>query len=1131
MTRSLIQIPKTAQFFSVCIFFLIPYAFSQTLLQNYQPSLKEYRFFANDSLGPFKLPDSFLVTNSITIFAGEKLLERKRDYEVNEIKGILYLKSYFPAVELTVRYKALNLKIPTVFRYKKEFEFSNIFDTLQIKKESTQAISQEDQTTGYQLQRSGSILRAITIGTGEDIGIESSMRLELDGNLTEDLEIKAVLSDQTSGITPEGNTKTLKELDRIYIQTKSPTNTVTMGDYPLQFGQSNPFVSTKKQVQGAQWIWEKPRLQTQVLGAITRARYRTVQFVANEGNQGPYLLTDGEQNLPTPIVPGSERVFIDGVEQTRGQTENYTIDYSTGEITFTPKTPIRQDARIIIEYETIPGYYNRGIFATQVSGRTIGRNFVWSAGVYSESDDAKNPVGYTLTDSAKQALQNAGDNPLYSFYNSERYVGPNQGDYKKIDTLYQGNQIPIYVFVPPDSSLQPQGEYEVTFTKVPNGDYQIDFHSLSAKSFYKWVGTGLGDYLPIIKIPLPQKREVAAVATQLRPNEFVKVQVESAMSKFDANTMSIKNGKGIQGGAIAVETQLNAPSFKGVHHFQTTIKYKEVESNFRPLERVDNIEEYRRWGNTDTLSQSGQITKEVEFSYSPVQLLNLKSSIGNQQKDDGTRSKRLAVSISTITNLWKGVFATEKIQANQSIQQTDIEIVRLFQQQSLRVKQFQSSFQTNFENYLSTRTYYPMGSRKLSNSFTFIHEFHPSHTLNLSITRRNDWNRISKIFHPSLRSLGFQIKHDLSKRNFISNTEYHHNETRYLPSDSLVKVDLIQSIGSAKFYENIFQANWNYSLNATSTSKLLLYAYPVPLGQGTHVKIGEQFVPNPEGDWIVFTRPSGDYEPVVDFNVTLGITSFLERLQVFPWKGVTSDTRVEIGEQSKTKHPMKLMLFYLPEFLSEKTLNGRQTFKQDFTINPTKVHFWKFRTTIQRDKSNRWLTGAYDNRFSSFSLFYRNNTFTYWTWSIETQYEKKIRSYQATSIANRLTNNYKINPSIIYFQQFNQEYKLDAIITYSNDQYQRLHWYETGITPSFTYYFKKSGRLYMELEWRAIFSNALRLPYDLSNGRQPGNNWRWMIRNDIRLGANVNGALYYRGVKDYSYPIRNEGRAEITAFF
>ena len=70
-----------------------------------------------------------------------------------------------------------------------------------------------------------------------------------------------------------------------------------------------------------------------------------------DGVQGPYRLAGKNNERFIIVIPGSEQVFVDGIQMTRGETNDYVIDYATGEITFTSNRLIREDNRVSIEFQ------------------------------------------------------------------------------------------------------------------------------------------------------------------------------------------------------------------------------------------------------------------------------------------------------------------------------------------------------------------------------------------------------------------------------------------------------------------------------------------------------------------------------------------------------------------------------------------------------------------------------------------------------------------------------------------------------------------------------------------------------------------------------------------------------------
>src|SRR5690606_21935428 len=88
------------------------------------------------------------------------------------------------------------------------------------------------------IQRSGSLTRGITFGSNRDASLESGLRLDLSGNITDDVEILATLTDQSTPIQPDGSTQTLREFDQVFIRLRSPLGQLQLGDVDVVFDRS-----------------------------------------------------------------------------------------------------------------------------------------------------------------------------------------------------------------------------------------------------------------------------------------------------------------------------------------------------------------------------------------------------------------------------------------------------------------------------------------------------------------------------------------------------------------------------------------------------------------------------------------------------------------------------------------------------------------------------------------------------------------------------------------------------------------------------------------------------------------------------------------------------------------------------
>ncbi|HLB01150.1 MAG TPA: hypothetical protein VJO14_07165, partial [Bacteroidota bacterium] len=291
---------------------------------------------------------------------------------------------------------------------------------------------------GSRLSRSGSLIRGIEAGTNRDLTLNSGFRLQMSGKLTDDLELLAALTDENTPLQPEGTTETLQELDRVFIELRSPRAAATVGDLSLGFS-SGRFGRLTRKLRGALASYSDSGRDAggvvEAGGASVRGKYSRNEFPGTDAVQGPYRLQGRNNETPVIVIAGTEHVYIDGAEMARGQLNDYTIDYGLGEITFTSRRRITFASRIVVEFEYTDRRYSRdllggrGNFAAGAGGWGIGGMIV------QERDDPDSPVDIQLSGADRAVLSSAGDSQVMASRSGVDSVGPGNGKYELRDTL------------------------------------------------------------------------------------------------------------------------------------------------------------------------------------------------------------------------------------------------------------------------------------------------------------------------------------------------------------------------------------------------------------------------------------------------------------------------------------------------------------------------------------------------------------------------------------------------------------------------------------------------------------------------------------------------------------------------
>jgi hypothetical protein len=531
------------------------------------------------------------------------------NYELLSVQGKLIWKTEFPADSLIFEYRVY----PFLFTKK---VFNRSYQGFKEKTESEgfliDASPSKGKTTTSELidfgklTYSGNFSRGVSFGNAQSLNLNSNFNIQLSGMITDDIEVRAAITDNNIPIQPEGNTAQLQEFDKVYIQLRKDKHFLTVGDFDL-LSPSSYFMKFQRNLQGisyqgTQSIEGIGELSAMGSFSVSRGQFVINNLEAQEGNQGPYRLSGPNGEAFIIVLAGSERVFINGELAQRGANNDYVIDYNLGEIVFTPNRLITQDLRIRVEFEYGDRYYFRSLAHANVTFDH--KKFTTRINFFSQQDAKNQPINQELDEAREDALISAGDDISNAFFPgiSLTEFSETRVLYQKIDTTYNNITDTIYVY-----STNPElAVYSLTFSFVGegNGNY-VPAQSVANGRVFEWVqpfadGSKRGSYEPLVLLVAPQKSQMLTTALDYKLSKNTIISGEFALSNYDLNTFSPLDSDDNKGVGINLQFQdlrkLKSDSLKQV---KVLGSYEFKQKTFTPIERYRAVEFNRNWNLPD----------------------------------------------------------------------------------------------------------------------------------------------------------------------------------------------------------------------------------------------------------------------------------------------------------------------------------------------------------------------------------------------------------------------------------------------------------------------------------------------------------------------------------------------------
>jgi len=1056
---------------------------------------------------------------------------------VNSLTGRIYLpKMRVESDTMIVRYRylPLNLPINTIINAPPRIY------TNESKSETQNGVPVPQRAVQYSTDnpdflKSGTLYRGVTLGSQSGLSLQSGLNLELQGKIAEDITVIGTITDQNIPIEPEGNTQTLDEIDKVFIRVGLPHEQITFGDFEVNM-HSGSLGNYSRKLQGIDIVSNRHNMRNTLGGAVTKGQYYSNYFLGEEGNQGPYQLTgkDGVQDII--VLAGTEKIWLNGQLLTRGESNDYTIDYSTAEITFMPRQIITAESRISVDFQYSDLIYQKNIYLAGNSTSLLDNKLKIAATAISESDDKENPIEITLSTADKKLLKALGDDASVAYQST--ITEDSAGAYILV------NSIMVYV----GSGL---GTHTATFYNVgEDGRYKKNYSG--DITYFAYVDKADGAtsaedisealYLPAKPLKFPTSRQLYHVNAEWQPTQNFTIKAEVAHSKLDKNLFSVLDDDDNGGSAVNLESSLNIPLAR-IGQITISGRYKQEGRTFDPIDRNQEVEYRRKW-DLPSDSTNGERYYEGLVRYALNSHLII-STEGGSYTRAGFNSDRLSTSAVLSYKMLETCQFTQEIISRAQTSSDDVNWTRRGLKLATRIQKIRPFVNLNYE--------IKNGDTTLSENFRFLEQIYGVGSAGegrlvwqvQTTLRRDDvldstanvaWNKSTQARNISLNG---QISdwHSLS----VQGSYIHRVKTYYDQSTADVDVDLIDL--SLKHEPRKLPFRWESLLKIESqqTVKKEWRYYYVGEGLGDYLydSTYAEYVPDYQGDYILRILPSSIKEPVTKIEDGLRFqfdgsnlkTPFLKQL----FKRISTLTDIRLQQEISDLSSVFGYLITPVSAVDTSWANYYRVVQHDFNLRmPETKSDLRLRYYASDQVTEADVRGLEKTFTNQWSLRYRGRIFGETT--IES--ESAIKNYTRASEINVLRNRdiYTLREDMTLSQLIDRVNLIGTELSFISDR-------ERGSDPlkslliglKLNYERKMAGKgrwkIFTELDKVSVTPQGESIPYEMSNGKNEGWTIGWGASVEYRVGSNVSIRSNYEGWKEPERRVYHIGSAEVRVSF
>lgn len=1110
---------------------------------NYSLFEKTATIQIDSTVATYNLPDSFLIQQSEIVQIDSLRLLDSIDYQMDYLHGKITFSKTIPAeTKITVRYQILTLNLQTKY-FNRRLIFFQSADSAKKTGTISPGLKPSQPSVPSTLKQNGSIVRGISIGTNQGMKLESGLNMQVSGKIGEKVEVVAALTDQNTPIQPEGNTQSLQEIDKVFVQIKSDRLQATLGDYYFDLV-GTEFSPYNRKLQGVMGAAEFGRTKLTLSGAVSKGKFITKQMMGQEGNQGPYQLTGEHGQIDIIVLAGTEKIWIDGELMIRGEDNDYIIEYSNGQITFTRNRLITSDSRITVDYQYSDQKFQRSLYSADLASSIFKKKLNIGVRMLRESDNKDNPLEYTLSDENLARLQMAGDISDSAYVSGIRYVGPNKGFYVAVDSA----AMKFYRYVGVDS-----GDYNISFSYFGTnlGDYKFVGYN-----HYQFVGAGNGSYKPVVQLTAAQSQNLLDISLTYSPYKNISLTSELAMSQLDKNLYSSLDDGNNTGVATSSGFRINPDSLivlgQNLGQINFSGKYRRVQPNFNYMSRTDDVEKSRKWDIEDATMNEEEI---VEFTgrYSPAKAIALTGNWGENNKGNYFKSKRWQAGTDLQFKILPKInYQIESIQSQNPSSKRYGTWLRQHGFSEYTIWKLKPTFdylaEEKKENYQDT---FKLGFcyYQISPKLNLIEWQHMTISAGVSKRVQDIYSQFGfkKESEAQTQELSWELK---NWNNLSLAAQYTHRKRTYADASIGTKLtDLADFKANYSTLKNAVSTGWHYQLSNTQVAKQEKIYLKVEQGQGNFrfdESLNEYIPEDLTGDYILRVQATDEFVPVVELRASSTIklqpASILRSSKnSSDWKkwlsAISTETFVRLEEKTQDKDVWAIYRLELSRFQREQTtIYGTKNLRQDVYLNQNKSIFSvRLRYNLQNNLNNQYLEGGQRFNSDEKSIRIKQQLSRKVSLQIDAQNRHEEKRYKISGRSDKDILSNEISLDLSYRPQ--QQFELAIISKWAHSQNRAVNPIEVNflsLTPRINYSFRGKGKLRAELEFNKVDvapKNSI-VPYEMVSGFRGGSNLRWLTSFDYNVSRFIRASVSWNGrYEQYlGQPIYTV-RAEMRAYF